>query len=562
MITTLTAVGLLVGSGVIAPNVAHADAGSYLAARQAMIERNFSELADYAARAVATDTKNPALLESLVSAKISLGEFDDTRGYAMILEQIEPGNQIAAMATLTLLAQNEDYEGLIEAIEGGQSISSVVDGLMLAWAYVGLGDMSRALELFDDNSSSGQGFEFFGPYNKALALAMVGDFESTVDILSAPDTPPTRSAVIAKVEALSQLERNDVALAYFQEMFGDVSIDPELTAIRTALEAGETLPFSVIGSARDGMADVFFAVATALEGGLDDAYTLLYARIAQALRSDVADYHLNVAFLLQRLGNFDLATEAFDMIATDDPAYTQATLGRAASLRAAGKEDAELEVLRQLTKSHPELDDAFTALGDAMRRQERYEEAVEAYSVVIDRYQPAPAALWPLYFTRGTAYERLDEWEKSEADLRKALELEPGQPRVLNYLGYSFLELKINLDEAMEMIREAAEARPMDGYIIDSLAWGLYRLQRYEEAVEPMERAVELMPVDPIVNDHLGDVYWAVGREREAQFQWQRALSFEPEEDEANRIRRKLEIGLDRVLIEEGEEPTRDVNDG
>jgi len=80
-------------------------------------------------------------------------------------------------------------------------------------------------------------------------------------------------------------------------------------------------------------------------------------------------------------------------------------------------------------------------------------------------------------------------------------------------------------------------------------------MQQYEEAVPHLERAAELEPVDPIVNDHLGDVYWAVGRKREAHFQWQRALSFDPEEAEADRIRRKLDVGLDVVLQEEGADP-------
>jgi Flp pilus assembly protein TadD len=127
---------------------------------------------------------------------------------------------------------------------------------------------------------------------------------------------------------------------------------------------------------------------------------------------------------------------------------------------------------------------------------------------------------------------------------------------VLNYLGYSYLELNTRLDEALDMIQRAVKARPDDGYVTDSLAWALYRLGRYDEAVAPMERAVELTPVDSIVNDHLGDVYWAVGRKREAEFQWRRALSFNPDSgEEAARIRRKLEVGLDAVLREEGAAP-------
>jgi Flp pilus assembly protein TadD len=113
------------------------------------------------------------------------------------------------------------------------------------------------------------------------------------------------------------------------------------------------------------------------------------------------------------------------------------------------------------------------------------------------------------------------------------------------------------------MIERAAKARPDDGAITDSLGWALYRQGGYAKAVTVMERAVELMPVDPVINDHLGDVYWAVDRKREAEFQWKRALSFKPDtEAEAARIRRKLDVGLDVVLKEEGAEPLAVTDNG
>jgi tetratricopeptide (TPR) repeat protein len=140
--------------------------------------------------------------------------------------------------------------------------------------------------------------------------------------------------------------------------------------------------------------------------------------------------------------------------------------------------------------------------------------------------------------------------------------LKPDQPQVLNYLGYSYVEMKRNMDDALDMIQRAVAARPDDGYVTDSLGWVFYRMGRYQDAVVEMERAVELMPVDPVINDHLGDVYWAVGRKREAKFQWRRAMSFEPELDDATRIRRKLEVGLDAVLKEEGAAPLAVATDG
>ncbi len=101
------------------------------------------------------------------------------------------------------------------------------------------------------------------------------------------------------------------------------------------------------------------------------------------------------------------------------------------------------------------------------------------------------------------------------------------------------------------MIEQAVAAEPDKGYIVDSLAWALFKLGRYEEALAPMERASLLEPVDPIVTDHLGDVYWMNGRQMEARFQWRRALSFNPTEKDADRIRRKLEVGLDVVREDE-----------
>jgi hypothetical protein len=95
----------------------------------------------------------------------------------------------------------------------------------------------------------------------------------------------------------------------------------------------------------------------------------------------------------------------------------------------------------------------------------------------------------------------------------------------------------------------------------------LYRLGRFDEGVGPMEHAVSLLPIDPVINDHLGDVYWAVGRKREAEFQWSRALSFvdpddENSEAEPERIQRKLEVGLDVVLDEEGAPSLSEKADG
>ena len=151
---------------------------------------------------------------------------------------------------------------------------------------------------------------------------------------------------------------------------------------------------------------------------------------------------------------------------------------------------------------------------------------------------------WTPYFLRGIAQDQSGNWEAAKTDLYKALELSSENPEVLNYLGYSLIERREKLIEALRMIENAVSQKPESGYIVDSLAWCLFRLGRYNEAVVPMERAIELEPTDPIVNDHLGDVLWMVGRKREAKFQWNKALLFGPTLENSQKIKYKLENGI------------------
>ena len=124
--------------------------------------------------------------------------------------------------------------------------------------------------------------------------------------------------------------------------------------------------------------------------------------------------------------------------------------------------------------------------------------------------------------------------------MSKALELQPDQPHVLNYLGYSWIDQGINLDEGMKMIKRAVEQRPDDGYIVDSLGWAYYRIGNYDDAVKNLERAIDLKPEDPTINDHLGDAYWRVGRTLEAKFQWAHARDLKPEPEDLPKIEAKI----------------------
>ena len=545
-----------------APVPTPGDAGAYLAARSAATNNSFRDGTFWFSRAVEADPDNPVMQEGAIISFMGVGDFPRAATAAERLVELGGRSIGSSIALLVRDVQAEDYDAIL-SLPDTRKIGNLMDDLVRAWAEFGKGRMSEAVAAFDAIAAT-DGLKAFGLYHKALALAAVGDFEGADAILSGEAEGPlvvNRRGIIAHAQILSQLERFDDALALLERSFG-TEAEPELVAMRAALTAGEPMPVTVVRNAKEGIAEVFFTVAVALNGEAEDAYTLLYSRAALALVPEHTEAVLLTAGLLEQLRQFDLAGEAYAQLPADHPSFHVAEIGRASTLMARDDQDGALAALQALTVSHADQVLVHMAYGDSLRQVDRFEDAAAAYDKAI-ALVPEPAEQhWGLFYARAVAHERAGQWEDAEPDFRKALELNPDQPQVLNYLGYSFVDRGENLEEALGMIERAVAARPDAGYIIDSLAWAYFRLGRYEDALAPMERASLLEPVDPVVTDHLGDVYWAVGRQLEARFQWRRALSFNPVEKDADRIRRKLEIGLDAVLAEEGAPPLRAVTNG
>ncbi|MCF6234454.1 MAG: tetratricopeptide repeat protein [Rhodobacteraceae bacterium] len=537
--------------------------GAYLAGRQAAQDSDFASAVQYYTRALTQDRDNADLMESVTASQLALGQIERALPVAKHLEQLGLKSQVAHMVVTANLIAAGDYDALLARDLEKVGIGPLVDGLIKGWAHLGAGSQALALEQFDSVSAE-SGLRGFALYHKAMALALVGDFQAADAIFDAENgrlTSMARRAALARVQILSQLGRNVDALDLLAETFDGV-FDPGLTDVADRLVSGEKLEFDHVTSVQDGMAEVFYIIGAALAGETAGDYALIYARLAGYLRPDHIDALLLSAEILDDLGQYTLAVETYKQVPFGSPEHNAAELGRAEALRRAAKPDAAIEVLERLAKDFPNLPRVYSALGDLQRQQENYVAAIKAYDRALEYTERDVRGRWFLLYARGISFERLDMWEQSEADFRAALELSPDQPQVLNYLGYSLVEKQSNLDEALDMIQRAVAARPDSGYIVDSLGWVLYRLGRYDEAVRHMEKAVELMAVDPVVNDHLGDVFWAVGRFREARFQWKRALSFvDPEDADAEadpvRIRRKIEVGLDVVLAEEGAEPLK-----
>ena len=545
----------IVGNG---PVNAGPDPGSYLAARQAILAHNFSEASQQFSVALAADPANPYLLENAMTSYIALGQMDRAIPIAEAIVDFGYDSQIANLTLMNANAKAGNWAGIFNALQAGRSVGPLVDGLAQGWAHLGQGDMTRAAESFDQVIEA-NGMMIYGLTHKAYALASVGDFEGAEAILSGQipgGMRYSRQSAVAHAQILSQLDRSEDALKIIDGVFG-TQMDSTIAQLRAQIVDGQSVAYDAVRTPAQGLADLAHVIAGIVAEDAPKPFTLMYARSAMYLWSENTPAVLMTARLLEDLEQYDLANSVYASVSPDDPSFHAAELGRAEVLRAAGRNDAAIEVLEALTRNYPDLPAVFATKGDTFRQAERYDEAIAAYSRALDLYSATDSARWFVHYTRGISNHKVDNWPSAEADFRAALDLQPDHPQILNYLGYSLVERGEKLEEALQMIETAAAARPDNGAIVDSLGWVYFQLGRYEEAVVHLERAASLEPVDPVINDHLGDAFWAVGREIEARFQWNRALSFNPEEKDVLRIRDKLQRGLDLVLVDEGLAPIR-----
>jgi len=544
-------------------------AGPYLAGSQADLRNDYLPASRYYDDAIRVASEDPALLHASMVVNVIAGRLNRGLDMARRLQPLEGGNQLVSLTLLAEALRDEDYDGALRLAEDkDRQLNPMFAQLVEGWAQIGEGDFAGGVEIFEGMTGN-TAVEIYGKVHLAYAHAFAGDFETAARILDGDDDGPLhvdRLAIATHLVSLSQIERGGDALELIDGLLGNGGADVQLERMRDRLMAGEALEFDLISRPADGAAAAYAVLADALLREDALRLSLFYGRLATHIRPAYDQMTALIADILAEQGQFELAIGTYEEIAPGSPWYIPAEIGRASALDGAGRYDEAVEVLSKLSRERPEVISVHNALGDTLRNNEDFARAAEAYSRAVALVEEPSQRHWRLFYVRGICFERTDEWDKAEADFRKALELNPDQANVLNYLGYSLVELGRNMDEALDMIERAVAQRPRDGYITDSLGWVFYRLGRFDEAVEPMEKAVELEPVDPVINDHLGDVLWKVGRKLEARFQWKRALSFDPEEDEADRIRRKLEVGLDAVLAEEatisGEEKASETASG
>jgi tetratricopeptide (TPR) repeat protein len=520
--------------------------GIYLAARHAGLQRDIGSAAAFYRAALKADPKNGELLERAFLSIVSDGDVDEGVKLAERLVQVDRTHRIARLVLGVRALKQKQYQTaktqLAQSVRG--PIADLTATLLSAWTLYGAGDVKGAIDGID-RLTGPDWYNIFKDLHAGLILDLAGNKKEAGKRLERANK--LDQGALRAVEAYGRWTSRNTgkgeAIKIFEGFDKVLPNHPLIVKEMDDLKAGEQLP-PLITSAQAGAAEVLYGLGASLgrQGGEDLA--MVYLQLALYLAPQQPLALLSLADLYEQLKKPEFAIRVYERVPQNSPLRRNAEIQLAMNLDSLDRTDEARAHLDKLIAQRPNDQEAIVALGNILRGRKLFAECAETYGRGIATIAKPEKPNWLIFYFRGICYERSKQWPKAEADLKKALELFPDQPHVLNYLGYSWVDQGLNLDEGMAMIRRAVDQRPDDGYIVDSLGWAYFRIAKYDEAVRYLERAVELKPEDPTINDHLGDAYWRVGRNLEARFQWAHARDLKPEADDAQKIEEKLKTGL------------------
>ncbi len=526
--------------------------GTYLAARTAHMRQDYNLAADYYIKSMDLGAKNIGLINSIYLLLASEGRISEAADYALKARQ--DGDD--ANLILFILMTEDMHEGLFdEAYKNSLSIKGkpfedTILPLFQAWIFASKNEKQKALDVLNHlkkeqalapiyHMHRGMINDYFDDQDAALQ-----DYEIIINDESMPLSFRALE-IIGHFYIKSGMKDKIIEVA--QKYSTQNSQNPMLEALIANFKKAE-IPATekYIDTAQKGFAEAMFNVGTIFRSFQNETAQLFMALVLY-LNQDFDVARISLAELYEQTNRIDKAVDEYTKIKQASPIYYMAQIKIADEYMAKEQDENAFETLQNLLKLYPRDERVTFRLGELTRKMGRYTNAVSFYQETLSN-QLHEKSSWVVYYALGIAYERQNKWDQAEDSFKKSLELSGRHPIVLNYLGYSWLERGLNYNEAIYMIFEAHRKNSLDGHIVDSLGWALYKMGNYQEAVKVLERASEYLPSNAVIFDHLGDAYWQAGRKNEARFQWQHALNAKEDAEDINesKIKEKLEQGMQK----------------
>ncbi len=527
--------------------------GYYLAGRNALTSGESEAGADYLARVEALTPEQPRVREQAFTASLLAGDLDVAARIAPEGEGVSPvivqaGRLVAAVQTF-VHGDARRANAMLTAAPIGEPHARA--GLYVQpWIAAAAGDWDRALALPPTD---------LDPISVLVARAnraRLLELRRRHDEADAEWRDLTSHALASRLfrlpygEFLERRGKRDEALVQYEAAVTAGSTDRATMAARARVLAKGRPPAAP--NYRQGASLALKTAADQIIAQRALEFGVVYLRLA--LNLDPTDENrFLIGQTLQQAELEPAARAALAQVGSQDvELYAAARVQSALSYEKDGQAEQALAELRRAVEARPnEVSIAYLLAGQLVQMK-RFDEAL---TVLNGPLLMTADQGFEVHFLRGAAYEALGRKPEAEAELWAALQQQPNNPTVLNYLGYLWVDTGARVEQGAEMIARAFAADPSDGNIQDSLGWSHYRRGQFDAAVETLEQAVAKEPANAEINDHLGDAYWAVGRQREAGFQWNRVLTLEVEAERKAEVEAKLRDKL-------GQDPTGDKGAG
>ena len=523
--------------------------GRYLSAKFAASAGDVRGAATYYAETLKEDPENADLLVRAFMYAAESGDIERAISLSDRVIASDTDNRPARLIRQAGAFMKKDYTAVAKDADPSSqgAFSLLTNNVVSAWAIAGGGEIDGALTMLDGLMTQ-RGVDGLRLMHKALILDYAGrDQEADAayrQALAVMGMGPRISDAYGRF--LARKGRFDEAKALYTRVLSENPGHPVAVQALRDIDAKKAFQ-PLVSSPAEGVAEALFGIAASLNDRRSVEVAILYLNITLYLRPNFDLARVLLASHYERMQNYEMANSYYARIPQTSPYFAMTQIQAAINDGRLDQADAGVKKIKVLVDRGSADPDAWTALGDLLRTSNRFGEAVGAYDKAIAGLKDDDRRLIQIYYARGVSLERSNRWNEAERDLRQALKLNPERAEVLNYLGYTFVDRGINLEEAVTMLEKARALRPLDGMIADSVGWAYYKLGRFQEAARTLEEAVQLAPGATDINDHLGDAYWRIGRKIDARFQWQHALQLEPDDKQKEVIERKLQYGLDSV---------------
>ncbi len=535
---------LLIGTPAFASKDETRDVDRYFDARLAEIENDNSVAVKGYLELFRKQSDSEVLADRLFASAIRQGDMESALRAVRVQEL---RNQASAEAPLLLFAdafkrKNWAMANVAASELAAKSNFAFMTPIMKAWVNVAQG---KAANLPAPNPDVDPYFAYFSidqrvyfdlasgalpqAKDKLLGLATVDDdFARDLVIRAAPIYAAQGDRVTAATLLQARAERS-----YGNEIVKSTSKSP-LATLR----------------AEEALAALHVRMGRTLLEQKNGERALVFARVATWLAPDSAPAKLLLAQALKDQGLPKSSLSVMESIAPSSPYWPRAVSDRVRLLLSESRSSEAVKLAKSSSQSLPGSANLQLVAAQAYEESGDLKSAATAYQSLIEEADKARAtaqqrAVYRLFL--GTVQDKSGDWAAARETLEQARTLDPKNPFILNYLGYTLLERREDVSVGLAHVRDAYALSPESKAIADSLGWGYFLTGDYSRAVPLLETAAKASGNDLTINEHLGDAYWLSGRFIEARYAWRIAAQTAIDAD-SKRLAMKIDVGLDRPV--------------